>query len=172
MSHFQVIPFSELMSPEQLQAVMASVDSDPAEATAIHQVIADSKPGYPCRLSLEDAEPGETLILFHHCFHPAASPYRASGPLYVRLDRDEARLPLDELPAFLLHRFLSVRVYRDDGMMLDADVVAGTELSRTLEDRILPMIEHGAGYVHVHNASTGCFLIAIRLIDDNPGSAS
>ena len=27
------------------------------------RVVADAKPGFPCRVTLEDAEPGETLIL-------------------------------------------------------------------------------------------------------------
>ncbi len=50
----------------------------------IFRVTADEKPGYPCRITLEDAEPGETLLLLAFEHQPAASPYRASGPIFVR----------------------------------------------------------------------------------------
>src|SRR5690242_1470493 len=39
----------------------------------------------PCRVSLRDSEPGEVSILLHFPYHVApASPYRASGPIFVR----------------------------------------------------------------------------------------
>jgi hypothetical protein len=46
-------PFAPLfeMSDEQLAA------------RSIRRVVADHKPGFPCRISLVDAEPGEELLL-------------------------------------------------------------------------------------------------------------
>jgi Protein of unknown function (DUF1203) len=39
----------------------------------------------PCRVSLRDSEPGEVSILLNYAHHVAAtSPYRASGPIFVR----------------------------------------------------------------------------------------
>ncbi|HEX9948145.1 MAG TPA: DUF1203 domain-containing protein, partial [Allosphingosinicella sp.] len=48
------------------------------------RVKADSKPGFPCRVSLEDAEPGESLILFHHVSHDVPTPFRSAYAIYVR----------------------------------------------------------------------------------------
>ncbi len=40
-----------------------TLDDDALSQLGMKRYIADSKPGYPCRVSLEDAEIGETLIL-------------------------------------------------------------------------------------------------------------
>ena len=37
------------------------------------------KPGSPCRISLLDAEPGESLLLLNYLHLDSATPYRASG---------------------------------------------------------------------------------------------
>lgn len=164
MSQFQVIPFSELITETTLSSVMTASDTEQGSDAHAVCVTADQKPGYPCRLTLEDANPGEELILFHGCFHPASSPYRSSGPMYVRLGKQETRLPANQLPAFIDHRLVSVRVYREDGMMLDADVMSGSELSQCLTELTHLQGREGARYVHVHNAATGCFLLAIRML--------
>ena len=38
--------------------------------------MADRKPGFPCRVSLVDAEIGESVLLVNYEHLPAASPYR------------------------------------------------------------------------------------------------
>jgi hypothetical protein len=48
------------------------------------RIVVDEKPGYPCRVSLADAEVGETVILLNHEHQPAESPYRASHAIFVR----------------------------------------------------------------------------------------
>jgi hypothetical protein len=45
---------------------------------------ADERPGYPCRISLQDAQIGEELLLLPYTHQPANSPYHASGPIFVR----------------------------------------------------------------------------------------
>ena len=40
----------------------------------IQRVFADAKPGYPCRVSLVDAEVGEELLLLAFEHQPASSP--------------------------------------------------------------------------------------------------
>ena len=50
-------------------------------------LFAASNPGYPCRVSLTDAQIGEELLLASLQHQPAASPYRASGPIFVRRSR-------------------------------------------------------------------------------------
>jgi hypothetical protein len=117
------------------------------------RVVADEKPGYPCRITLEEAEPGETLLLLAYPHQPASSPYRASGPIFVR---ESARMPCDStaLPPVLRHRLLSLRAYDTADMIVDAEVVAGAEVELGLE-RLFSRTD--TSYVHVHNAKRGCF---------------
>ena len=57
----------------------------------IRRVIADGKPHYPCRVSLQDAVEGERLLLLPFLHHDVDTPYRASGPIYVREDAVQAQ---------------------------------------------------------------------------------
>lgn len=40
--------------------------------------------GAPCRVSLDDAVPGETLLLINYVHQPAANPYHAMHAIFVR----------------------------------------------------------------------------------------
>ncbi|MEJ0015967.1 MAG: DUF1203 domain-containing protein [Acetobacteraceae bacterium] len=109
----------------------------------------------PCRVSLRDARPGETSILLHFPHHPAAaSPYRASGPIFVREGVSETASFVNHVPDQQRTRLLSVRAYDAAGMMVDADVQEGTDL----EAVIARMFRRGdAAYLHAHNARRGCY---------------
>jgi Protein of unknown function (DUF1203) len=128
-------------------------DAELAERHA-KRVIADRHPGYPCRVSLADAALGETVLLVNYEHLPVASPYRSRYAIYVRQNACEARLPINQIPAVLATRLLSVRSYDRAGMLIDADVVPGTALAGTIER----LLSHRAGdFLHVHNAKPGCF---------------
>lgn len=125
----------------------------------IRRVTADATPGYPCRITLDDAEPGETLLLLNHEHHAADTPYRATGPIFVR---ESARASFDAIgapPPALARRTLSLRAYDAAGMMLDADLVEGREadvlLARLFRD---PAV----AYVHAHYARRGCFAARVE----------
>ena len=122
-------------------------------ARGMCRVTADTKPGFPCRVSLEDAEPGETLLLFAFEHQPAGSPYRASGPIFVR-EKAAAAYDSSVLPPVFAPRLLSVRAYDRDGMMVDADISEGAE-AETLFTRLLARDD--VAYLHVHNAKRGCY---------------
>ncbi len=47
--------------------------------------VADTKPGFPCRITLEDAEPGETLLLVPHAKAPATSTPTSPAAAATRL---------------------------------------------------------------------------------------
>ena len=82
-------------------------------------MVVDSKPGFPCRITLEDAEPGERVLLINYEHQPAHSPYRAIGPIFVR----ESAVPAydaDTVPPSLRSRVLSLRAYDTDGMIVEA----------------------------------------------------
>ena len=54
-------------------------------------LVADAKPGYPCRVTLEDAEIGERVLAVPFIHHDVQSPYRASGPVFVRESAQTAK---------------------------------------------------------------------------------
>ena len=111
-------------------------------------------PGSPCRVSLADAAVGETVVLVPFTHHDVDSPYRASGPIFVRRAAVRAEPVAGEVPRFLRHRLLSLRAYDAHGMMCDAEVVQGDAIEGVLE-RMFG--EDGVRYVDVHNARPGCF---------------
>ena len=134
------------------------------EALAAHgglRRVADRSPGFPCRVSLRDAEPGEELILVNYEHQPARSPFRSTHAIYVRRAAVEARLAPGEVPEMLRSRLLSLRAFDDAGMLVDADVVEGREIETAIE-RLLAAA--GAAYVHVHFARPGCYAARVDRI--------
>ena len=78
-------------------------------AQNIHKRVVDANPGYPCRVSLQDADIGETVFLLHHCHHGEATPYRASHAIFVRAGATQAQPELGEVPESLTLRLISIR---------------------------------------------------------------
>ena len=132
-------------------------DAELARLGALRRV-ADRTPGFPCRVSLRDAEPGETVILVHHEHQPADTPYRAGHAIYVREGAVEARPAVGEVPEVLRRRLLSVRAFDADGMMTAADVVDGGALEPAIE-RMLA--DPAVAYLHLHNAKPGCYVARV-----------
>ena len=112
-------------------------------------------PPMPCRVSLRDAVPGEASILLTFPHQTAAlSPYQASGPIFVREGVGETARFVNHVPEQQRVRLLSVRAYDEEGLIVDAEVVEGTELE-PLIDRFLGRRE--VAYLHAHNARRGCY---------------
>ncbi len=131
-----------------------TMDDQALANAGMQRLTVDTHPGYPCRLSLEDAQVGEQVLAFSYCHHPAASPYRASGPVFVRTDAAQAKLAPNVIPDMLLHRLLSLRVYDPGGMMIDAHTLEGIELAERIQ---AIFADDQAAYIQVHNAGPGCF---------------
>lgn len=128
-------------------------------AREIRRIVADNRPAYPCRVSLLDAAEGERLLLLPYDHHRVDTPYRASGPVYVREAATQARPAIGEVPELLRTRLLSLRAYDRHGMMVWADVVHGTEIETAIE--ALHALERTA-YIHVHYAKPGCYACRIE----------
>jgi hypothetical protein len=128
-------------------------DSELAERGA-RRCVADAKPGYPCRVSLLDAEPGERLILLPYAHHDVDSPYRGSGPIFVREGARQAAPAVNEVPASVRDRLLSYRAYDATGTMVGSEVAEG----RDLEELVERLFADGrVAYLHLHNARAGCY---------------
>ena len=118
------------------------------------RVVADRQPGFPCRVSLVDAEPGETLLLLNYEHLPLPSPYRATHAIYVREQARDASVAVNEIPSVLRTRLLSLRAFSEDGMLLEADVAEGAQLAPAIRR----MLSTGAvAFLHLHNARPGCY---------------
>jgi hypothetical protein len=122
------------------------------------RVVADGRSGYPCRVSLRDAEKGEVLILLSYEHLSVASPYRSRHAIYVRQAATDAALELDEVPSLFRSRLLSLRAFDGKGMMKDADVVPGTAIEKVIEQMFA---NEATEYVHVHYAKPGCFAVRV-----------
>ncbi|MDH7972613.1 DUF1203 domain-containing protein [Sphingomonas sp. AR_OL41] len=139
-------------------APLFDLDDEALAARAARRVVATSKPGYPCRVSLVDAEPGEALILANFEHLPVASPFRSRHAVYVRADAAEPAEYRDSLPDQFRTRTLSLRAFDDGGMMVDADLADGREAEVTIR-RMLN--DPQVAYLHAHFAKPGCFAARI-----------
>jgi hypothetical protein len=116
--------------------------------------VCDAKPSFPCRVSMAEAEPGETVLLLHYEHQPAASPYRAAGPIYVRETARETFNAVNAVPDVVRERLISLRAYDSLGMIVDAEVTEGKDI----EPVIRRLFANGAvEYLHAHNARRGCY---------------
>lgn len=154
MDSFQLVglPF------ERFQPLFALTDAALAELN-MRRVIATSNPGYPCRVSLADAEIGEELLLLAFEHQPAMSPYRSSGPIFVRKAAVEANVEPGVLPDYVRRRLISARAYDPAHSMIDATVCAGVDAAAAIQ-RMFRSKE--VAYIHLHNANRGCFSCAVK----------
>ena len=143
---------------DQFSPLFALSNDELARHGAVRK-IADERPGFPCRVSLQDAAVGESLILLNYEHLPVASPYRSSHAIYVREAGQEAMLAVDEVPELLRIRLLSLRAFDRDGMMRAADVVHGSAVEPLIEQMLA---DHKVEYLHVHNAKPGCYAARVE----------
>jgi hypothetical protein len=120
--------------------------------------VADSKPGYPCRQCLTDAEIGDELILVAHDPFTHDSPYRGTSPIFLHAQPCELDPRGTLVPDQLTIRQLSVRAFDGRAMMIEAAVIDGRELERTIE-RFFE--DENTDRIHVHNASRGCWAVTV-----------
>ncbi len=136
----------------------------PDEALAAHgarRCTADAKPGFPDRIEVRDAEPGETMLLLNHVHQPADTPYRASHAIFVREGAEQALDMIDAIPDAMRLRPISLRAFDAEGEMVDADLVDGTALEPLIERFLAnPSVD----YLHAHYAKRGCYAARIERV--------
>jgi hypothetical protein len=113
---------------------------------------------YPCRITLEDAAPGQTLLLVNYEHHAAATPYRSNHAIFVNETARETRTLAGALPPVLRGRPIALRAYDAEGMMIGAELA----LDDNVEAAIARLFaDKDALYLHAHNAARGCFAARI-----------
>jgi len=145
------------LSMERFSGLLALSDSA-LRARGILRL--NAEPGYPCRVSLRDADPGESVLLLNYEHQSGPGPFRASGPIFVReAGEDAGLLPENEVPDVVRTRLVSVRAYDGDGMMVEADVTEGSRVEGLIET----LFGHeSVAYLHVHFARRGCYACRVE----------
>ncbi len=143
---------------EQFAPFFAMSDDELAARGAVRRIADGRQPGYPCRVSLSDSNPGDELILLNYEHHAVASPYRMRFAIFVRAD-DETFDAVDTVPEQLRIRMLAVRAFDVDGMMIANTLVDGKELESAI-GRLFA--DAKAAYLHVHFAAPGCYAAQVE----------
>ena len=110
-------------------------------------------------LRVEDAEIGERVLATSFVHLDVPTPYRSSGPIFVRETAQTADLGVGEVPRMFNDRLLSLRAYDSEGMMTTAKVVPGTELAQAIVEQFM---DDNVEFQQIHNASVGCFDCTVR----------
>ena len=120
---------------------------------AVRRIADGRTPGYPCRVSLTDSQPGDELLLVNYEHHPVDSPYRMRFAVYVR--KGEKRYDaVDQVPEQLRLRTLAVRAFDTGAMMVGWELIDGRDLEGAIE-RLFA--DPRAAYLHIHYAAPGCY---------------
>lgn len=148
----------EGLDPAPFQPLFALDDAE-LETRNARRVTADARPGYPCRITLDEAELGETLILLNHSSRDGDTPYRASHAIFVREAAERAAIFRNVIPPVLATRHLSLRGFDAGGMMVDAMLIepGAVEAGLLTLFRNQSIVE-----IDVHNAVRGCFAARAR----------
>lgn len=144
------------LSPEPFSGLFALSDAELAARNAV-RVTATSKPGFPCRITLDDAEVGEELILLHHVSHDVASPYRSAYAIYVRSSEAVGDF-VDAVPPVMAGRPIALRGFDSAGMLRNALLAGPGEADAKVRDLFAA---DEIAHIHAHNAAHGCFAARI-----------
>ena len=148
----------EGLAPEAFASLFGMMDGELAARGAM-RVRADAPTGYPCRVSLRDADEGEELVLLNHVSHDVDGPFRTAYAIYVRRAAAAPASFEDEAPPYLDSRTLSLRGFGADGLLKHGLLAMPGEA----DGRIRELFERPeVDTIHAHAATYGCFLARIE----------
>ena len=134
-------------------------DRETLAKQGVQRIVVDSNPGFPCRVSLRDAEVGEKVLLMNYEHQPMPTPFRSSHAIFVRESASQAIPNRNEIPKMFRHRLLSVRAFDKSAMIIDADVIDGERLESLLEHMLANKC---TDILHIHNAKLGCYAARVE----------
>lgn len=141
------------ISPQPFRPLF-DLSDDALHQMGVQRVFADDD-GFPCRVSVAHAAPGEELLLANYQHQPAPhSPYRANGPIFVRKLATEAFDAINVIPEPVRSRLLSVRAYDAGDLIVEADVIDGAAVESMIETFLG---REDVAYLHIHYARRGCY---------------
>jgi len=136
---------------------LALDDASLAAQRARREVAGEGR--FPCRVTLEDAQPGEALLLTHYANHAVEGPYRNAFAIYVRAGAREAADYVDSLPPVLRARPIALRGYTAAGDLHRAALALADDIDA--QARAL-LTDPEVAYIDAHNAMHGCFAARIE----------
>lgn len=145
---------------EPFVSLFAMDDVELAEQGA-RRVIAGADKGWPCRISLEDAKAGESLILLNHVSHDVATPYKSSYAIYVREQAGALAEYVGEIPPVFEGRPIALRGFDGEGMLRNAALALPGEADAKIRDLFAA---DEIAYIHAHNAAHGCFAAKVERV--------
>jgi hypothetical protein len=113
---------------------------------------------YPCRVTLEDARPGQSLLLLNYAHQDAATPYRSNYAIFVNEAALETRRLVDETPPVLHGRPIALRAFDQADMLVSAELALADDVEAAIERQFA---KPEVAYLHAHNAAQGCFAARI-----------
>ncbi|WP_406870164.1 DUF1203 domain-containing protein [Thioclava sp. 'Guangxiensis'] len=154
------MPFQIHALPVEPFVELFQLTDEALAARRICRMRVTERDALPCRVSLEDARAGETVLLLNYEHQPAQTPYRASHAIFVREGVARAQPQVGEVPQALRHRLISIRPFDHGDMMLEPDLVSGADLHTALAGIFAG--NDAVAYVHLHYAKAGCFAAQAR----------
>ena len=143
------------LDPEPFRPLFALSDEELASRGAMRMTVAE-KPSFPCRVTLEDREIGEQVLLLNHVSHKGG-PYHASHAIFVS-DGAPGTF-VDEVPPVFNGRVLSLRAFDDEGLMAEAALAQPGEADAVIRKLLAnELVDH----IDAHNATRGCFSARIE----------
>lgn len=146
------------LDPRPFEPLFGMSEDELAER-GIYRMTVTNKPSFPCRVTLEDREIGERVLLLNHVSHEVANPYRTTHAIFVLEGATEPAEYVDEVPPVFRNRVLSIRGFGAEGMMVDAALAQPGEADAVIR-RLFD--NPATAYIHAHNAVRGCFAAAVE----------
>jgi hypothetical protein len=140
-------------------APLFAMDDAALRAHGARRVVASADRGYPCRVSLEDARRGETLILLNHISNASEGPYRAAHAIFIRERAREAPRHIDRTPPVFAGRTLSLRAFDEAGDLVTARLAPPDEHDSAI---CALLSDARVDHIDAHNAAHGCFAARIE----------
>lgn len=145
------------LAPDRFRHLFALDDAALAQRNAM-RVRATTQPGFPCRVTLEDAPVGQELILLNFVSHDVATPYRMAYAIYVSEQAAPAPSYVDGIPPVFAGRTIGLRGFDEEGMLRAAALAGPGEA----DDHIRGLFARDdLATIHAHNAAHGCFLAQV-----------
>lgn len=145
------------LSPEPFMPLFG-LDDEALAANGARRVVADADSGFPCRVSLEEASAGETLILLNFVSNEHG-PYRTAHAIFVREGAVQPEPFVGRTPPVFAGRTLSLRGFTAAGELVAAAIAGPDAHERTIRELLdNPEVDH----IDAHNAARGCFAARIE----------
>lgn len=146
------------LDPQQFAPFFAMSGEELASRRAL-RTRAKASAGFPCRVSLRDADEGEELLLVNYENHATQTPYRNAFAIFVRKDAEAPARFVDTVPPVFEGRPIALRGYDANGMLASARLALPGEVDRIIRE----LLEDGTiAYIDAHNAAHGCFSARIE----------